>query len=130
MSKVTIAGDAVVITSSMEAAVLKALTKFKPSAVKLVDEKSKEELFSIGFGTSASETKHGVVFTGVDAEGNATVTLSTPTGMNAEDKLTFVRDTFGAAILNLNKLETKLAGEIQEFNAAMAEVESSITTVI
>lgn len=126
MAKIKILGDSFTMTSEIAFQNIENLKKFKPAALKMVDEKTKEELFAIGTGSTPSATKFGVIFTNKDASGKATVTIALPAGMEAEARAEYVKDTYGAAILNLNKIENKLETEVVDFEQAMLEVESSV----
>jgi hypothetical protein len=59
---------------------LEAVKKYRPSALALVDEESKETTFKVGIGGASSVNDHGVSFSGVsnDEAKLATATLPIP----------------------------------------------------
>ena len=61
MAKVTIAGNAVVITSSMKLADLATIKKYRPKALRLMGgENNKEELFVVDVGNGGNGGLNGV----------------------------------------------------------------------
>jgi hypothetical protein len=124
MAKITIMGDAAVVTSQIKTKDLETLKKFKPTALKLVDKDKKETYFCADEGEKASFSKHGIVFTGTDGNGNAIATLALPTGLEADKKADYVKNNYGYGLLNLNVLEAQVNEVVEdtadEF-AAMAE---------
>lgn len=129
MSKVTIAGDAVVVTSSMKLEDIKTIAKYRPKALTLMGgEDGKEPVFAIGvtngagsinnFGASFGRESH-------DEEKLATVTMVLK---NVDgDVSEYVADALGAALISLNKLEAQLPAVLDEIAAEKAEVMGNIT---
>jgi hypothetical protein len=127
MAKVQILGSAAVVTSTVKAEDLDKLRKFKPASLKLIDKETKDELFAIGFGCSPSFTNHGVVFTGRNEENAAQVTLQLPEYLHTvEDKKKYVSDTYGYALLSLNKLESQIADTLEVVADDFATIDASI----
>ena len=129
MPKVTIAGDAVVVSSSMKLEDLKTIAKYRPKALTLMGgDNGKEPVFAIGitsgpgsinnFGVSFGRESH-------DEQKLATVTmvLKGATGDVAEH----VADVLGAALISLGKLEAQLPAVLEEIAAEKADVLSNIT---
>lgn len=119
MAKITITGDAVVITSSQTLEDIRVLEKYRPKALCLfdVDENGqKEEAFKV-CSTNGSGTinQYGASFGSAthDDQKRATITLTLPRGI--DDATEYVAETIGAAILSLNRVE-------QQFAAALAGV--------
>lgn len=127
MAKITIAGDAVVITSAQKLEDIKLLEKYRPKALCLYETGEggkKEEIFKIGSTTGdGGITQYGASFGSVthDEAKLATITMTLP--RNVADAKQYVADAVGVAILNLNKVET-------QFEAALAEVKAEKDAVM
>lgn len=128
MAKITIAGDAVVITSSLKLDDLKKIEKYRPGALVLKGgEDGKEPIFVVGTGCKGSINAYGAEFNSAthDDEKLATITMALPFGAN--DVKAAVADLVGAAILNLNKLEATLPAVLAEIDAETAAILDNIT---
>jgi len=77
MANITIAGNSYVIASDISMADLETVKKYRPSALALTDEETKETLFKVGIGSS-SVSDYGISFGGIsnDEDKAATATLS------------------------------------------------------
>ena len=113
MANVTIAGNSYVIASDVAMKYLEAVKKYRPSALTLVDEVTKEAYFKVGVGSN-SLSDYGISFGGVsnDEEKVATATLSIPS--DVENKKEFVLDKAGLALVNLGKIEKGIAAALDE----------------
>jgi hypothetical protein len=80
-------------------------------------------------GSAPSFTKFGVVFPSTNAEGLAQVTLQIPDSIEDAKKKDFVKDTYGYALLSLNKLEDQIADIMEDTAAEFAEINESIETL-
>lgn len=129
MAKITIAGDAVVVTSSMKLEDISTIEKYRPKELVLKGgEDGKEPIFAVGttlgsgninaVGASFGRESH-------DAEKLATITMCAD-GATGDIK-EWVADRIGVAIINLNRLEEKLPGVLAEIAAEKAAVLSNIT---
>lgn len=128
MAKITIAGDAVVVTSSLKLEDIKKLEKYRPNSLVLKGgEDGKEPIFVMGSGSKGSINAYGAEFNSVthDDERLATITMALPCG--AEDVKKAVAEVIGAAILNLNKLEQQLPDVLAEIDAETAAILENIT---
>lgn len=129
MAKIVIAGDAVVITSSLKLEDIKTIQKYRPKELVLKGgEDGKEPIFAIGAGSGYGNINEvGASFGGTthDEEKLATITMVANAG--TEDVKNWVADRLGGAIINLNKLEEKLPGVLAEITAQKATVMSNIT---
>lgn len=124
---ITVAGQAVVITSSMTLDNIKTIGKYRPNALQLKDAENKEVIFSVGIAKGkGSINKYGAEFDGVtyNSEGKAVITLDMPEvkGNVAESIAEYV----GVAILNLNKLEAQLPAVINEIATEKAAIMANI----
>lgn len=127
MAKITIAGDAVVVTSSMTLETLKLIEKYRPATLQMLDE-DKKPVFVIGSTSSnGSVSSCGISF-GVathDEHKLASVTMTLPAGVADAEK--YVVDTYGAAVMNLKKIENRVASAIESINNEIASVKECIT---
>lgn len=132
MAKITIAGDAVVVTSSMKLEDLKTIAKYRPKALNLRGgEDGKELIYSIAVGRNGDDgeiNKNGAVFTSATHDNQKLATITMYVGDVAEDNIKeVVADQIGAAIINLTKLEATLPDVISEIAAEKNAVLESIS---
>lgn len=126
-AKVTIAGDAAVIVSDLKLDDIVLAQKYRPKALKLFEEK--EQIFQIVAGKcpGGSINKYGVEFSeNADAAGHATVTLPIEGGEGAKK---YVQETYGQALLMLNKVEEGFAPYLEEIHADQAKIAEHITVL-
>lgn len=129
MTKITIHGDALVLTSGLKLETLRKIKKYRPDAMILRD-KEKNPIFSIDVGSkAASANKNGIVFVSAshDENGYATYTEMIPTGMSSTEAENYAEDKFGAIILKMNVLEEALGASLTEIEAEIASVQAAIT---
>jgi hydrogenase maturation factor len=133
MANVTIAGNSFVITSSISMADLETVKKYRPTALTLAEEETKEIYFKVGTGTTSSVNDHGISFSGVsnDAKKLATATLTIPLDSleesNAKD---YVLDKAGVALSNLNKIEAGITDALEDIKSERAEIAENITVSV
>ncbi len=129
MSKVVIAGDAVVVTSALKLEDIRTIEKYRPKELVLKGgEDGKEPIFALGTTAGAGSINEvGASFgrESHDDEKLATITMCT-TGVTGDVK-EWVADRLGGAIMNLNKLEEKLPAVLAEIAAEKEAVLSNIT---
>lgn len=128
MARVTVVGNAVVITSSMKLDDLKVVQKFRPDALVLRDEHN-EPVFAIGIGTgNGAVNKYGVTFGGAsrNAEGKAVATLDAA-NFPGDDIRQAIADGIGGALVQLQKLEETLPAILAEITAERSAVMERIT---
>ena len=124
--KVTVAGDAIVITSTLPLEDIKTVAKYRPKELTLYGgEDGKEPLFAIGVGFE-SINQFGINFsTAARTEGKeAQITVSLP--RDTKEPKDYISDTYGAALIALGKLEEKLPGVIAEIEAEKAAIQANI----
>jgi hypothetical protein len=128
MAKVTVVGDAVVVTSSMKLEDIRAIQKYRPSALTLMGgENNKEPVFAVGTTRgNGNINAHGASFSGEarDDSGLATITLAVA-GVDSDIK-EWVADHIGAALISLNKLEAALPGALQGIRTERAQIMENI----
>lgn len=131
MAKITIAGDAVVVTSSMTLEDLKLIKKYRPKALNLMGgENNKDVLYSILVGEgNGSVNETGAYFgrTTNDEAKLACITMaSAPTPGDIKE---FVADTIGGYVMLLTKLEDTLPTVVEEIKAEKERVLGNIQVV-
>lgn len=129
MSKIKVIGDAAVVTSSIKKTVLEQIAKFKDKGLQLTNPETKEPVFAIGLGKTASFNKHGINFTSEDADGFAQTTLALPVGMSNAAKADYVKDNYGYALLTLNTLEGFIAAQEEAMVGEFQDMANSIEIV-
>jgi hypothetical protein len=129
MANITIAGSSYVIASDIPMTDLEAVKKYRPSALTLADEETKEPFFRVGLGTN-SLSDHGISFGGVSncEEKVATATLSIPS--DVEDAKEYVLDKAGVAIAHLRKVEKGIAKALEEIKTDRAAIAESISVSV
>ena len=130
MAKVTIAGNAVVITSSMKLAELATIKKYRPKALRLMGgENGKEELFAIDVasGCNGGLNSVGAVFAAAthDDAKKACITINLCEVQG--DVKEFVADKYGEALIHLNALEAKLPDVLKEIAEQKTGIMANIT---
>lgn len=131
MAKITIAGDAYVVTSAKTLEEIETLEKYRPDALKLFninEDGRKEVVFAVGSTKGEGAiTQYGASFSGVthDEQKLATITMHLPAG--TEDAVEYVAEKVGTAIINLNKVEAALDTALAEVVAEKAKVRENIT---
>lgn len=132
MAKIVIAGDAVVVTSSIKLEDYRKVEKYRPEALTLMGgEDGKEPIFRVATTNAvsgASLGKYGAEFASAtrDDDKLATITMfyGGIGGANIKEK---IADELGVAILNLNKLEETIPDVIAEIDAQKAAIMENIT---
>lgn len=131
MAKITIAGDAVIVTSALTLEDIRKIEKYRPKALVLTEGDENEPVFAIGTTEGAGNINSvGVSFGREtrDGRGFATVTMCIAPE-EGEDVVEFVADKIGGAIMNLNKLEATLPQVLTEINLERAEIMRNITVM-
>lgn len=133
MANIKIAGDAVVIQSALKADDINLVKKYRPNELILKGgEDGKEPIFSIDVTTGKGGiNEYGVSFSGVtrDEEKKACLTMLIPKDGSIANVEDWFVDTYGGAIINLNKLEERLPTVIGEIAAEKATVRENISVV-
>ena len=129
MAKISIAGQAVVVTSAMALEDIKTIKKYCPKALILKGgEDGKEPIFALGIGEGKINPV-GASFNQATRDEAKLAALTMITNFDGEDIVAFVTDTLGGALMNLNKLEETLPTVLAEINAEKATIQQNITVV-
>lgn len=129
MAKITIAGDAVVVTSAMKLEDIKTIAKYRPDALILKGgEDGKEPIFKLGVGTGAgSINKYGAEFGSATHDDEKLAVMTLICRADGGDIKEAVADTIGSCVMTLNKLEATLPAVLDEIAAEKQEILSNIT---
>lgn len=125
MAVINVIGSSIVVTSSKKLEDIKAVEKYRPSALVLKDDEG-EPVFRVAIGSGAgSLTRYGAEFapSTINLEGKATITMAMPAVEGDASAIRgAVADTVGTAILSLNKVEDTIddvLAEVQEEREAI-----------
>ena len=126
MANVNIAGNSFVVTSTISMTDLETVKKYRPVALTLTDEETKETTFKVGIGTTSSVTDHGISFSGVtnDDKKLATATLSIPS--DVEEAKEYVLDKAGVALANLKKVEEGITTALKDIKTERETIAANI----
>lgn len=129
MAKITVAGDAVVVTSAMKLEDLRTIAKHRPkSLILLGGDDGKEPVFAIAPTNGAGCINSvGAEFGTETRDENKLATITMIAPRIEGDIVEYVTDQLGTALMNLNKLEAKLPEVIAEIKNELAAVKSAIT---
>lgn len=130
MAKIIVAGEAVVITSSMKLADLETIKKYNPKALVLMGgEDGKEPVFCIGVnrGKTGSINQFSVDFGAETRDDKKLATMTLMTSGVTGDVKEFVADKYGAALMLLNKLEATLPAALEAIAADKKAILENIT---
>ena len=131
MAKITIAGEAVVITSALKREDIELLEKYRPDALILKGgEDGKKPIFRIATTTGAGDiNKYGACFGGETHDEAKLATITMMSGVVGEDIREAVAEKVGTAILNLNKLEATLPEVLDEISAEKSAIMDNIQVI-
>ena len=130
MAKVVIAGDAVVITSSMKREDLLTIAKYRPNALVLKGgEDNKETIFRISANKNGDGeiNKYGATFGSESHDEEKLATITVFLNRADGDVKEQVADVLGSALISLGALEETLPAVLDEITAEKAAVMDSIT---
>ncbi len=129
MAKITVVGNAIVITSSAKLEEIKLVEKYRPEVLTLMSgEDNKDPVFRVCSTTGTGNiSKYGAEFGQEtrDSEKNAVITLGFEA--NAEDLKKAVVDAIGSEIINLTKVEKNISSVIEEIKNEEQSVLDAIT---
>lgn len=141
MAKVTITGDAMVITAEFTTKELKLVEKRRPEVLTLYDMDhttgAKSPIFKVGTSKGrdviCSVGNYGITFPSLtrddDAKASITVLLNSDVTPIEGDIREYVADVYGTAITNLGDIETLVANAVEGIKADTKELLESITLV-
>ena len=136
MAKVTIVGDAMVITAEFTTEELKLVEKRKPEALTLYDTDfvtgTKSAAFKVGTSRGnmvCAIGAYGINFPSIvrDPKAKATITVMLHPEDIEGDVREYVADEYGTAITNLTNIEALIAIAVEGIKADTKELLESIT---
>ena len=129
MAKITVAGNAAVITSAIKLEDIKTIAKYRPNALVLKGgEDGKTPIFKIGVCEgSGSINKYGAEFGGETHDDAKLATITIVYDDMEGDIREVLADTVGIYVVTLNKLEGTLTGVLEEIRAEKQAVMDNIT---
>lgn len=138
MAKITVVGDATVVTSSLKMKDIKTVEKFRPELL-VLSEKDKNDRWTEMFrmkttkdpAISGSITDCGAIFNNEthDEDGLATLTLPCVAQGTAEEIKDSILEQFSRALARLNRLELQIAEGLEGVAQEKAELEGAISII-
>ena len=133
MAKLSILGNAVVITSAIKFEDIRTIEKYKKDALALKEdvEGKKVPVFGIATGSKGEINQNGATFANAtrDDDKFAQITLCTCLDGITGDVKEWAADKFGVAISRLNQLEATIPAVLDGIAADKAAVMANITVV-
>lgn len=119
MAKITVVGDAVVLTSALKYDDLEKVAKYRPEALVLKGgEDGKQDVFMVGVSDYVGDVDElGVIFNRKARGETGLAQLTCIIPKIDGDVKEFVAEHFGGPMMKLNKLEEQLPAVIAEINA-------------
>ena len=128
MAKIKVAGQAVVVTSSLKLEDIKLVKKYRPQALVLKGgEDKKEEIFRIDACDAGSINKYGAAFNDVTRDEAKLARLTLTTNYSGDNVQEFIADELGEAIAHLKALEAALPEVVESIKAERKALVDSIT---
>jgi hypothetical protein len=133
MAKLSLLGNAVVITSAMKLEDIRTIEKYNKDALILKEdvEGKKVPVFGVATGSTGEINQNGATFADAtrDDDKFAQITLCTCAAGITGDVKEWLADKFGKAIVRLNQLEATIPGVLDDIAADRAAVMANITVV-
>lgn len=128
--RISILGEALVLTSTLKVEEIKLLRKYKPDALKIKNENG-DDLFAIAYKEGCSSiTPKGVTFGGASRDGNEFATFTANISVaEGEDIKEVVADLIGVPAGYVSQIESAAVNALHEVRAARAELLNSITVL-
>jgi len=128
MATIVIAGNSFIVKSSVSLDDYNVLAKYRPSALELRDEETKELTFRVGFG-NATLSQYGIVFDlAPSQDGMAIATLGIPQDVSCSKE--YVADRVGSSLAALNTIEAGIETALHEVNTEREALMESITVMV
>jgi len=133
MAKLSILGNAVVITSTMKLEDIRTIEKYNKAALTITEEVDGEkvQVFSVCTGSKGEINQFGATFADATRDNDkfAQITLCTCLENITGDVKEWAADKFGKAIVRLNQLEATIADTLAKIAEDKAAVMANITVV-
>lgn len=133
MAKLSILGNAVVVTSAIKLEDIRTIEKYNRDALILKEdvEGKKVPVFGVATGSTSEINQNGATFADAtrDDDKFAQITLCTCAAGITGDVKEWAADKFGKAITRLNRLEATIPAVLDGIAADKAAVMANITVV-
>lgn len=129
MSKINVAGDAIVVTSALKLDDIKLVAKYRNKELTLMGgEDNKDPIFNVASCEGAgSINTYGASFGSANADGFAQLTMIVKDGFGEKNPAEYIADEIGGALAHLNALEAKLPKVVEEIKAERKAVMDSVS---
>lgn len=132
MAKLTIMGNAAVVTSSLKVSDIDKVAKYNPAGLILVekdDAGKRKEIFRIAYNEKGgSLNQFGATFNSTNKDGFATLTVDLGS-MAADRREAYAKDKFGYGLISLNALEAEFAAAATKVDADFGKMSESISVI-
>ena len=128
--RITIAGNAMVITSTLTLAQIQKLEKHNPKALALAKEHADgfiEEVFRIGTGATANISKFGITFNEANKAEQATATILFPEKVT--NKKEFIKDNYANIFFMLDAVEANVKNELAILDDLFEKLDAQIEEI-
>ena len=132
MAKITINGDAIVVTSSVKLEDLRKVQEARPKALILMGgEDNKEEIYRVAVAKTGTGSidNNGAAFAKATNNGDGLASITAIVNGVTGDIKEFVAKKYGAAVVLLNQIEAAIPDVLKEIEAEEAEILKNITVV-
>lgn len=123
--KVTVMGEALVITLRTTLEDLQKVAKYEPEALKLKDEDG-DTVYSISVKGTPGINEFGAVFGAATFDDKKLAVITMKVDPGEEDIKDYVADKYGAAIGYLNEIEEKLPGVVTAIKEKRERIKDGI----
>ena len=124
MANIKVSGRTATIVSAYTLADIEKLEKYRPEALALKD-KDGNVTFKVGTSFVGSVSDYGIGF-GVGTFGNGKACVTVPGGEAYATAEEFVLEEIGTTINKLNKVESQIAGALDEVEAEITAIKDAI----
>jgi len=125
MADVKIAGNAVILTSTVTLEQIKRIEKHRPETLEIKNAKD-EVIFRVGTGSNCFNS-HGASFNAATLDNRelAFISLQIPAGVT--DAKRYFAETYGQPHLHLKAVESRLAAVLTAVESEIAEIMNDVT---
>lgn len=121
---IKVIGNRAFVESDFTPEELREVAKYRPAALTLVDDETKEPIFAVCMASGdGSIGKYGAEYGTKNAAGHALISIEIPEGVDAKK---YIEEKVGVAILLLRKVEAGLGEKLAEIKAEKDEVLGTI----
>ncbi len=129
--KIKVLANMAILSTDLGADLVEKAIKLAPEALVLTKENrdgEEVEYFRVSVGSKPSVNKYGVTFVKT-TEGKLQARIEIPTEVKAADRTAYIKDAFGAALVNLTVIENNLPEMVEEAVHAYDSLDTAITIV-